>query len=113
MAALSVNRLTLIVSNDISKKKGYAPWPSGYDAWLPSVSLPIKVSAGSPIGLTWLLYKCVALWRAVYGPSATELASWVMRWSTCHAKCICSLYSYLRVGGAIFRLETELNYGKG
>ena len=22
--------------------------------------------------LTWSLYKCVALWRAVYGPSATE-----------------------------------------
>ena len=23
-------------------------------------------------GLAWSLYKCAALWRAVYGPSATE-----------------------------------------
>ena len=22
--------------------------------------------------VAWLLYKCAALWRAVYGPSATE-----------------------------------------
>ena len=26
--------------------------------WLPSVSLPVQVSTGSPSGLTWLLYKC-------------------------------------------------------
>ena len=26
----------------------------------------------SPSGLAWLLYKCSALWRAVYSPSATE-----------------------------------------
>ena len=25
-----------------------------------------------PSGLAWSLYKCVALWRTVYGPSATE-----------------------------------------
>ena len=24
------------------------PWPSGYDAWLPSVSSQVRVSAGSP-----------------------------------------------------------------
>ena len=24
------------------------PWPSGYDTWLPSVSLQVRVSAGSP-----------------------------------------------------------------
>ena len=47
-------------------------WPSGYDAWLPSVSSQVRVSARSRSWLTWLLYKCVALWRAVYGPSATE-----------------------------------------
>ena len=48
------------------------PWPSGYDAWLPSVSSQVRVSAGSPSGLAWSLYKCAALWRTVYGPSATE-----------------------------------------
>ena len=48
------------------------PWPSGYDAWLPSVSSQVRVSAGSPGVLAWLLYKCSALWRAVYCPSATE-----------------------------------------
>ena len=48
------------------------PWPSGYDAWLPSVSSQVRVSAGSPSGLAWSLYKCSALWRAVYGLSATE-----------------------------------------
>ena len=47
------------------------PWPSGYDAWLPSVSSQVRVSAGSPSGLTWSLHKCAALWRTVYGPSAT------------------------------------------
>ena len=31
------------------------PWPSGYDAWLPSVSSQVRVSAGSPSGLAWLL----------------------------------------------------------
>ena len=48
------------------------PWPSGYDAWLPSVSSQVRVSAGSLSGLAWSLYKCAALWRTVYGPSATE-----------------------------------------
>ena len=48
------------------------PWPSGYDAWLPNVSLQVRVSAGSPSGLAWSLYKCAALWRAVYGPSSIE-----------------------------------------
>ena len=48
------------------------PWPSGYDAWLPSVSSQVRVSAGSPSGLAWSLYKCSALWTAGYGPSATE-----------------------------------------
>ena len=47
-------------------------WPSGFDAWLPSVSLQVRVSAGSRSWLAWLLYKCAALWKAVYGPSATE-----------------------------------------
>ena len=46
------------------------PWPSGYDAWLPSVSLQVRVSAGSPSGLAWSLYKCAALWRTAYGLSA-------------------------------------------
>ena len=27
------------------------PWPSGYDAWLPSLSSQVRVSAGSPSGL--------------------------------------------------------------
>ena len=47
-------------------------WPSGYDAWLPSVSSRVRVSAGSLSGLAWSLYTCAALWRTVYGPSATE-----------------------------------------
>ena len=48
------------------------PWPSGYNAWLPSVSLQVRVSAGSPSGLVWSLYKCGALWRTAYGPFAIE-----------------------------------------
>ena len=50
-------------------------WPrpaSDYNALLPSVSSKVKVSAGSPSGLPWSLYKCAALWRAVYGSSATK-----------------------------------------
>ena len=47
-------------------------WTSDYDAWLPSVSLQVRVSAGSLSGLAWSLYKCAALWRAVYGHSPTE-----------------------------------------
>ena len=47
-------------------------WPSGYDAWLPSVCSQIRVSAGSPSGLAWSLYKCAAWWKAVCGPRATE-----------------------------------------
>ena len=43
-----------------------------YDAWLPSLSLQVRLSAGSPSGLALSLYKCAAVWRAVYGPSATE-----------------------------------------
>ena len=45
--------------------------PSGDDAWLPSLRSQVRDSAGSPSELTWSLYKCVALLRAVYGPSAT------------------------------------------
>ena len=52
--------------------QGDPPWSSGYDAWLSSVSSQVRVSAGSPSRLAWSLYKCAALWRAVYGPSATE-----------------------------------------
>ena len=48
------------------------PWPSGYDAWLPSVRSQVRVSVGSLSGLAWSLYKRVAFWRTVYGPSATE-----------------------------------------
>ena len=33
-------------------------WPSGYEE--------------STSGLEWLLYRCVALWGSVYGPSATK-----------------------------------------
>ena len=39
---------------------------------LPSVISQVRVPAGSPSGLAWSLYKCSALWRAVYGLSATE-----------------------------------------
>ena len=35
-------------------------------------TLPMDGSAGTPSSLAWSLYKCAALWRAVYGPSATE-----------------------------------------
>ena len=48
------------------------PWPSGYDASLPSVSLQVRVSAGSPSGLAWSIYKCAVLLRTGCGPSATE-----------------------------------------
>ena len=40
---------------------GNPPWPSGYDACLPGVSSQVRVSAGSPSGLAWSLYKCVAV----------------------------------------------------
>ena len=36
------------------------------------MSSQVWVSAGSPSGLAWLLYKCAALRRAAYGPSSTE-----------------------------------------
>ena len=42
---------------------GHPPWPSGYNAWLSSVS--------SASGLALSLYKCAALWKAVYGSSTT------------------------------------------
>ena len=45
--------------------------PSGDDAWLPSLHSQFRDSAGSPAELTMSLYKCVALLRAVYGPSTT------------------------------------------
>ena len=32
----------------------------------------LGISAGSPSRLAWCLYTCKALWRANYGPSATE-----------------------------------------
>ena len=48
------------------------PWPSGYDAWLPSVSSQVRVSAVSSSGLAWSLYNCAALLEIVCGPSATE-----------------------------------------
>ena len=49
-----------------------AAWPSVHATWLTS-----EVSGSSPhrfpiSGLAWSLYKCAALWRAVYGPSTTE-----------------------------------------
>ena len=47
-------------------------WPSGYDALLPDVSSQVGVSVLSPSGLASLQYKSAALWRAVYGPFATE-----------------------------------------
>ena len=47
-------------------------WPSGYDDWLPIVGSQVRVSAGSPSGLAWSLYKCEALWRAVCDHFATE-----------------------------------------
>ena len=56
------------------------PCPSGFDTWLPSVSLQIRVSNGSPYsGLAWSLYKCAALCRAVFGSSATERPLWTIR----------------------------------
>ena len=42
-------------------KVGDPPWPSDYDAWLPSLSSQVRVSAGSQSGLAWSLYKCAAL----------------------------------------------------
>ena len=37
------------------------PWPSGVNAWLPSMSSQVRVSTGSPSGLALPLYKCAAL----------------------------------------------------
>ena len=48
---------------------GDPPWRSDYA--VPGVSSQVRVSAGPPSGLAWSLYKCAALWMAVYGPSAT------------------------------------------
>ena len=56
----------------VSQMRAGPPWPSGNDAWLPNVSSQVRVSAASPNGLAWSLYKCSALWWAVYGPSATK-----------------------------------------
>ena len=50
----------------------HPPWPSGYDAWLRSVRSKVRFSAGPHYKLIWSLYKCVELWRAVYGTYATE-----------------------------------------
>ena len=50
----------------------YPPLPSSYDVCLPSVITQVQVSAGYPSGLAWSLYKCAALWTAVYGASVTE-----------------------------------------
>ena len=48
------------------------PWAIGYDAWLLRVRSQVRVFAGTALGLAWSLYKCAALWSAVYYPSATE-----------------------------------------
>ena len=43
------------------------PTSSGNQAWLPSVSLKVRISGGICIsGLAWSLYKCAALWKVVY-----------------------------------------------
>ena len=56
------------------------PWPSGYDAsWLPSVSSQVRVSAGSPSGLAWSLYKCAALWKAVLWSFRNWKTPWNIR----------------------------------
>ena len=54
------------------KHAGDLLWPSSYDVWLPSVRLQVQVTAGTPSRLAWSLYKSAALWRVVYGPSATD-----------------------------------------
>ena len=64
------------------------PWPSGYDAWLPSVSSQVRVSAGSLNGLAWSLYKCEVLWRTVYGlmvtmPTLNPIPSFLPSGSLC------------------------------
>ena len=56
----------------VSSLEGDPFRPSGYDACLPSMSSQVLNADGSPIGLAWLLYKCAALWRAVYGSYATK-----------------------------------------
>ena len=48
------------------------PCPSGCDAWLPSVSLQVPFSAGSPCEVAWSLFMSAALWRAVYGSPVTR-----------------------------------------
>ena len=71
MHAISVGPCTVVQCTSLYKYM-YITLPSGYDAWLPRVSSQVRVSAGSSRGLAWSLYKCAALWRTVYGPSATE-----------------------------------------
>ena len=38
----------------------------GYKLTIHRIALPL------PHGLAWLLYRCVALWRAIYGHSTAE-----------------------------------------
>ena len=47
-------------------------WPSGYDAWLPSVASQDRISTEYLSRLAWLVYKCAALWLAVWGSFATK-----------------------------------------
>ena len=43
-------------------------WPSSYDARLRGVRSLVRVAVGLTLAcVAWLLHKCVALWKAVYG----------------------------------------------
>ena len=60
--------VTFLVQTRLAKTNSRnLPWPSGLNAWLPSLGLQVWVSTGSPSRLAWLLYKCGALLRAVFG----------------------------------------------
>ena len=60
---------TLIPNGIKGVHRGLVVMMPGSQAWSSS---QIRHSAWSPCGLAWSPYKCVALWRAVYGPSATK-----------------------------------------
>ena len=64
--------MTQPLTRHSASKEGPPSRPSGNDAWLPSMRLQVRVSSGSASRLAWSLYKCAALWKALYAPFAPE-----------------------------------------
>ena len=47
-------------------------WPNDYNAWPKWEVASLNLCQIPFSGLTWLLYTCASLWRALSGASATE-----------------------------------------